>query len=82
MRLSKFIKLPYHGYKLIRNFIFCNVKLGKGNWDKSWVFHKLPLIRKHKDAKIKIGLNFVACSHPKKKFHWCVSTGQVIRLKK
>jgi len=77
MHLSKFIKLPpYHAYKLLINFV-----LGKGNWDRSWVFHKLPLIRKHRDAEIKIGKNFVACSH-QKKIHWCVSTGQVIRLKK
>lgn len=47
----------------IRDFIFCSIKLG--SWDSSWRFRGLPIIQKHRNAKINIKKKFLACSNPK-----------------
>lgn len=62
--LIKFVKIPYYILRLLRNALFCYLVLKK--WDKTWQFRRLPIIRKHPDATITIGSNFVACGDPKK----------------
>jgi acetyltransferase-like isoleucine patch superfamily enzyme len=63
MYLVKIIKIPFYIFRLVRDIIFCIIKIGK--WDKSWRFHDLPLIQKFDKSEIIIGKNFVACSNPK-----------------
>ncbi len=60
---KKIFKIPYYIYRFVRDIIYC--KLTLGHWDKSWRFHSLPLIQKHKNSKIIIGKTFVACSNAK-----------------
>jgi acetyltransferase-like isoleucine patch superfamily enzyme len=48
-------------YRFGRDIVFCYVKLG--TWHRTWRFHSLPLIQKHRSSSIKIGQNFVACSN-------------------
>lgn len=64
LSFAKLLKLPYYILRLIRDFFFCYLKIGK--WNRTWRFHKLPLVRKHPNAIIEIGNHFVACSDANK----------------
>ena len=64
MTIKKTLKIPHYSYRLIRDILFSTFIFG--NYDKTWRFHKLPIIRKHKEARITIGKKFVACSDPRK----------------
>ncbi len=35
-----------------------------GYWDPSWQLYGLPLIQKHRKARLTIGKNWIACSNP------------------
>jgi acetyltransferase-like isoleucine patch superfamily enzyme len=59
-QIRKLIYTPY----FLRDILFCFLFLKK--WDSSWRFKGLPLIQKHKKAKIIIGKKLVLCSNPKK----------------
>lgn len=47
-----------------RDIFFCFLKIN--SWNSTWRFLKLPIIQKDKSSKIVIGVNFKACSDPKK----------------
>lgn len=48
----------------LRDIVFCLLTIKA--WNKTWRFHKLPIIQKHRNAKITIGNDFIACSDPRK----------------
>lgn len=48
----------------MRDFLFCKIYLKQ--WSFSWRFRGLPIVQKHKKAKITIGRKLVLCSNPKK----------------
>ncbi len=61
--INKTLKIPFYFYRIIRDFIYCNIALGK--WDYTWRFHGTPIIQRSKNSRILIGQKFVACSNPK-----------------
>lgn len=63
MRINDFIRHMLYLPIIPRDAIFFYLKLGFYN--SSWRFYKLPIIQKHRTAKILIGDNFKACSDPK-----------------
>lgn len=63
-KLKDKVRLLLYSPRFIRDFIFCSLRLNY--WSYTWRFWGLPIIQKHKNAKIKIGENFTACSDPKK----------------
>jgi acetyltransferase-like isoleucine patch superfamily enzyme len=66
LKNGKNIKKIYHlltySYRFPRDILFCIIKFQK--WDNSWRFFGLPIIQKHKEAVIKLGKGFTACSNP------------------
>ncbi|WP_372776561.1 acyltransferase [Mangrovibacterium sp.] len=62
-QIFKLIMAPYYIWRLARDILFCIWKFGR--WNKTWRFHRLPLVRKHPNATIEIGNNFTACSNAK-----------------
>jgi acetyltransferase-like isoleucine patch superfamily enzyme len=62
-QLKDKIKTILYSPRFIRDYIYCLFNLGY--WSSSWRFRGLPIIQKHKTAKIIIGKQFVACSDPR-----------------
>jgi len=56
------IRRLLYSWRYPRDIIFCCIKLGY--WSPSWRFYGIPIIQKHRTAKIKIGIGLIACSSP------------------
>lgn len=64
MRYKTVIELILYSYNYPRDYIFCLFNLRY--WSHTWRFRKLPIIQRHAKAKIIIGVDFVACSDPRR----------------
>jgi len=70
------IKQLLYSWRYPRDIIYSIYKLG--TWNTSWKLYGLPIIQKHKKAKIDIGDKWLACSSP---YHNSIGVLQKVTIK-